>query len=146
MNTKEIAEDLEAWAAATVDGLNAFPHEPPNYSEAFPLVACKILTDEETERPNDFSEQGYEQVHIQVLEIELNILVDPEPEWTSDQQLYDIVDSLKAALKVDPTLGQRVEMTSALYRVTYEGEVETADGTRANLGVFRIVIGQKVEA
>lgn len=147
-STKVLLTKLEAWAeeAASAEGVTAYPQEPPNYSDAFPLVAGAIQRDEEQESSRNFSEQGYEQLHIQFVTVDLHVLTAPDPAWTADQLLYDIVDSLKAALRRDQSLNKRVEMASRLYEVTYDGEVQTADGTVARMATFRITVGQRVEA
>lgn len=145
MTTQEIAEGLEAWAA-DVSEVNAYPNEPPNYHAAMPIVAARIVLDREANVSPDFPDEEYEQTNVQAVEVELAILVDPEPEWTSDQALYAIVDDLKTALKSDPTLGQRVDRASKEYEVNYDGEVQTADGTRANMARFTIAIANRVGA
>lgn len=148
MSTKEVAQDVEAWAAevGVSQGLSAYPQEPANYSDAFPLAAAAIQRDVERGAAPDFSDQGYQQVRVQVIVVDVHLLVSPDDPWTSDQQLYDIVDLLKASLKRDQTLGQRVEQASRDYEVTYDGEVQTADGTVARMATFRITLGQRVEA
>lgn len=143
MDTKEIAEALEAWAA-DVTPATAYPNEPQNYSAAFPLVACRIVDDEEQDVSDQFAEQSFEQINVQVITTQLMIFVDPVPGWTSDQALYDIVDALKESLKSDLTLGDRVEAASTLYRAEYLGEAQMADGTAANMATFTIQIAQKV--
>ena len=146
MQTKVIATKLEEWAAENSPA-NAYPNEPENYYEAFPIVACKITEDQEfNTTPSDYAQHDYQQTRVQVISADLSILVDPEPAWTSDQQLYDIVDQLKEALRNDSTLGQRVEEASPIYRATYEGDVQTGDGTHANLAIFRMTLAQKVVA
>ena len=145
ISTKEIAQGMEAWAA-DVSAVNAYPNEPPNFHAAMPIVASRIVSDTESEVTAEFPDEDYQQTNIQALVIELSILVDPEPEWTSDQALYDIVDELKAALKADPTLGNRVDRASKEYEVNYDGEVQMADGTRANLARFTIAVANRVGA
>jgi non-homologous end joining protein Ku len=144
MDTKDIATALEEWAADVTDA-TAYPDEPASFLDAFPVVAARIVEDSETRTSTDFIKDGYEQISLQVIVAELSILADPEPAWTSDQALYDIVDALKTSLKADNTLGERVDGASPLYRAEYPGEVETADGTRANLATFRLTIGEKVK-
>lgn len=143
ISTKEIAESLELWAAQ-VSAVSAYPHEPPSYISAMPIVAARIVSDREAEITAEFPNEDYQQTNIQALSVELAILVNPEPEWTSDQALYDIVDDLKAALKTDPTLGERVDRASREYEVNYDGEVQTADGTRANMARFTIAVANRV--
>lgn len=141
--TKAIATAMEEWAAES-SAVNAYPNEPPNYHAAMPIVAARIISDTEQDLSTDFADENFEQYNLQAITIELGILADPEPEWTADQALYDIVDDLKAALKSDPTLGSRVDRASKEYRVSYDGEVQTADGTRANMATFTMVVANRV--
>lgn len=143
MDTKALAQAMEAWAA-DASTVTAYPDEPQSYSAAFPLVACRIVDDEEQDVSEDFPSTDYEQVHVQVITIELMIFVDPVPGWTSDQALYDIVDDLKTSLKTDTTLGSRVEAASSLYRAEYLGEAQMADGTAANMATFTLQVAEKV--
>jgi hypothetical protein len=143
MDTKALAEALEAWADES-STVTAYPDEPQSYSAAFPLVACRILDDEEQDVSDQFPTIDYEQVHVRVVSAELMIFVDPVPGWTSDQALYTIVDDLREALKADVTLGNRVEAASSLYRVEYVGEAQMADGTAANMATFTLQIAEKV--
>lgn len=143
--TKEIAQSMEEWAAES-SAVNAYPNEPANYHAAMPIVAGRIVSDSESEVSQEFPDENYQQTNLQAVVIELALLVDPEPAWTSDQALYDIVDELKAALKADPTLGNRVDRASREYEVNYDGEVQSADGTLANMARFTIVIANRVGA
>lgn len=143
VDTKTIATRMEAWAEAT-SSVTAYPDEPQNYSAAFPLVACRIVTDSEQETPPQFGEHLYQQVRVEIITTELMIFVDPVPGWTSDQALYDIVDELKASLRLDETLGGRFEAVSPLYSVDYLGEAQMADGTAANAATMTLTLAQKV--
>lgn len=145
MTTQEVAEAVEDWAADTAS-LNTFPSEPSSWQGAFPLAAGRVVDDQQFRDNTDHSEHVYQQTMLQVFTVELAVLVEPDPAWTSDQALYAIMDLLKASLNQDNSLGERVEAASPLYQIVYDGEAEMEDGTRANLARMTISLSQKVEA
>ena len=145
ISSKQVVEALEAWAADVTD-CTAYGEQPEQFNDAFPFVTARIVREEEYAEGQDFPEQQYQQLRVEDFNIEITVLVDPEPQWDAHEPLYEIVDALKAALRDDETLGGRVQQASRRYLVNYPGEAQLSDGTRALIARMRFSVAQVVEA
>lgn len=140
MDTNELALAVEAWAAEASDDLNSYEHAPNELAKAMPLVLAEIKTD-------TVAEGKYEQAYMRVRGYELLFMVQPgetpDETWAASQLLSGYIDTLGERLRLDPTLGGRVEVASPLYSASYDpAEMEYADGTVARVVTMRIDVGE----
>lgn len=146
MRTEELANAVEAWAVATIPALSSFPIAPGEISKAFPVVICEAKNKHRSTRGGDFARQQYQQTAIRSWQVELLILVDPEPDEEATKILYGYVDDLEEALTRDYTLGGRVEAASSdQVEASFEpAEVEYSDGTIARAATMRFDVGEMI--
>lgn len=147
MRTKEIATAVEAWASSTVTGLNSYPAPPESLGEALPLVIAEVRNRRRRRTGEDREGfQQFQQTAARIWSVQLLILVDPNPEWTASQTLYDITDDLEEAIRKDSTLGGRIPFADSDLDVSFDPpEVEHADGTVARAATMTITIGEQTE-
>jgi hypothetical protein len=146
MNTVNLMQACELWAAGVIPALNTFDHAPRSISEALPVVVADIQTDRVANADAGLPGLGdYQQTYLRARSVDLLILVAPTPAWTAAQVLYGYVDALGEALQRDRRLGNRVEAASPFYEASYDPpEVEYEDGTIARQVTFRIVAGETI--
>lgn len=146
MNTKDLMSALEAWATATVPELGSYDHAPEQIDQALPLVIAEPTRDAvvQGEREGGMFSQ-MQQRKARVWQCRLLLMVSPDPPWTASQALYDMVDTLGAALRRDGTLGQRVPYALPEYQADYEpAEVEWPDGSVARTVRFSLTVAEQV--
>lgn len=154
MKTREVARAVELWAVevstndADLADLSSFDYPPEDLSKAMPLVVAEVQ-DKRRQQNNQgqkFQQRDYQQTAIVAWEVDLMILVPPDPAWTASYSLYDYVDALAAALKKDSTLGGRVTFASKDYVASFDPpEVEHDDGTVARAATVTVNIGEQEE-
>lgn len=146
MITRAIAKACEEWAAAAANLNSSFDHPPEQINKALPLVIAEVQAKRRQKTPQEFQERAYQQATMRVWDVELTLLVSPDPAWTASQTLYDMIDALEDALFVDVTLGGRVNFAMKTVDASFDPpEVEFSDGTAARQATFQMTIGELAE-
>jgi hypothetical protein len=144
VRTVDVATELEEWAASIVPGLNTFPNQPPQLSQALPIVLCEVRS-KRRRKTGEMPRLQYQQTAVRLWVVALMLMVAPEPAWTASQALYGMVDDLEDALVRDPTLGGRVPIAEKDMDASFDPpEVEHADGTVARVATMNLTIGEQV--
>lgn len=146
MTTEEIVDVIELWATETVPELNSYDHPPEQLDQAMPLCIAEVTDDAlKTTDERLAGQAAYQQTYLRVHDVDLTLLISPNPAWTASKTLYRMVDQLTVALRRDSTLGNRVHGASPLYDASYEPpEIEYADGTVARQVTIHLTIGTTV--
>lgn len=148
MATLAVIQAVESWAVATVPTLNSYEEAPQELAKALPIVMAELSTTAVALNTlSSLTEQtGYQQTYLRTWSIDLTILSDPFPEWTSSRPLYGYVDALGEALKPGVLLGEHTVM-SQFYTANFDPpEIEYADGTRARQVTITVTVGQMIGA
>lgn len=146
--TLEVAQGVEAWASSVIPVLNTYASAPEELDKALPLAISEVINDNVSSDDGSLPGMGaYQQTNLRFWEIDLVLLVTPEPRWTASHVLYGYVDELGKSLRKDPRLGGRVEAASPYYNASYDPpEVEYQDGTIARQVTIRLVVGTTLDA
>jgi hypothetical protein len=142
--TKDIATKLEEWAGE-IAGLNAFPEDPQDIDQAFPIVVCEIQRRRKVAASPALSQYQHEQRDLRVWTARLVIMVAPTRDGQDAFSLYDMTDELEAALLRDKTLGGRVEAAASEVDVEFPGELQHPSGTVALGAYFQVTVGESAE-
>lgn len=147
-DTLTVAQGVEAWAASVVPALNTYDSPPEELDSALPLAIAEVVNDNVSSGDSKLPGMGaYQQTSLRFWEIDLVLLVTPEPRWTASHVLYGYVDELGKSLRKDPRLGGRVQAASPYYNASYDPpEVEYQDGTIARQVTIRLVVGTTLDA
>ena len=156
MKTRDVTRAVELWAVAVTESveelvdLSSYDHPPDDLNEAMPLVICEVQRKMRSAKSQaggmSFQQTQYEQIAAKAWEVELMILVPPNPAWDASYRLYDYIDALGDALKRDATLGERVSFASKDYEASFDPpEVEYQDGTVARAATMTVHIGEQEE-
>ncbi len=137
MTQDEIVEAVLEWVVATVPDVegNTYSHMPTEREKALPDVCCDITSTEVMRNDPDFPLLGLQQVVADVSRVGLSFMVDAgmteATALAATQLLRSFIDSLKAGLLADHTLGGRVPFASPFLLVDSEPRfIEWGSGTR----------------
>ena len=134
--TLETVTAVIAWVEAVL------PEIPPERTYDFPSMskpnalpdlAVQVTRTMTSSAPAPGGIQQLQQRRVDVHELMLAILTNPEPERASTHQLWDFADRLKASQRSDPTLGQRVMTSDDPVFSLDPPFAEWDDGTRGRL-------------
>lgn len=148
MDSTEAAKAAAEWAEATCDGLtNAYSHDPSRILDALPIATASASR--ESVLANDprlgieIADFGIEQADLHTMQVEILLLVRPEPADEASAQLESFVSALRLSLAADPTLGGRVMSASRYWDANYEPPfLEFDDGTTARAATFSLAVAE----
>ncbi len=145
MDTLDVVQMVEAWAVETVPELSSYDHPPEELSEALPMVLAEVITNAQADANQQLPGMAqYQQTMIRTWDLDLIILMNPDPAWTASHTLYGYVDALGGAVTDVVRLADNVVM-SQFYVASYDPpEVEYGDGTIARQVTFRITVGEMI--
>jgi hypothetical protein len=147
MDANEAASAVAGWAKATCPDLAAYDHSPPRKTSPLPDVAVSVARESVRRNAAELGiavvEFGLEQADVHVLEVELLLMVSPEPADEATRQLQSFVGQLRESLESDDTLGGRVAAASRYFSATYEPPyIEWDDGTKARCAFVTVTLAE----
>lgn len=146
MITTAVAKACEEWAAESAGLNSSFDFPPEALDKALPLVIAEVQRKRREQSPEEFAARQYQQTTVRVWNVELTLLVSPDPAWTASHTLYDMVDTLEDALFKDVTLGGRVSYAEKVVDASFDPpEIEFSDGTVARQATFQMTVGELAE-
>ena len=148
MTTQQVVDALEAWSKFVVPAFSSYDHTPEATDTALPIVIAEIQQDAVSSggRGEGGKLQQVTQLpNARLWQVQLLILVSPDPPATASSALYGYVDLLGQSLRTDSTLGYRVPVALPGYKADYTpAEVEIGDGLIARAVRFELTVAEQV--
>lgn len=152
ISTEDTVEAVSEWAVATLPELTdkSYAYATGDRVLGLPDIAVEIVdysVNVDVASGTLRQIQQIEQIRLKVTNLELILVVPPNPPSEADKALKDFSDRLVDALLKDKTLGGRVSWAGNTPRVSFRPPyVEFDDGTQGRIVTLYLQIGQQLEA
>lgn len=146
MKINDAAAAVEAWAAETVEGLNATEAFDTGSIPDLPFASASIVEVTDGAESRLFPRlQRLEQERFRTLTFELLLLAVPEPAAEAATWLADAADALSTDLRGNATLGDRVYRASTVHRWSFRPPfVRIDDATEARQATMTLALAEEV--
>lgn len=148
MTTAEIIDNIVEWIVGVLLEMKETYDHATDERGALPDVAVEISEYRVTDAVLDarLAKLNIQQMRSKVFEIEVILVVAPDPPGDAENALKDFTDRLVDDLLADPTLSGRVAWVNTNPRVSFRPPfVEFDDGTRGRIASLYMQVGQHVE-
>jgi hypothetical protein len=148
MTTTELIENIVQWVVGVIPEIKDAYDHATDQRDSLPDVAVEVNEWRVTEGRQDarLAKLNIEQIRVRVYELEIILVVTPDPPGEAEGFLKDFTDRLVDDLLVDPTLSGRVAWVNTNPRVSFRPPfVEFDDGTRGRIASLFIQVGQTLE-
>lgn len=150
MTTDELTTHVVDWAVSVLPELSgSYDHATDERYKGLPDIAVEIVSMRVTDIRGDgrmAKLQQIQQLRMKQYDLELILVVDPDPPEQAEAFVKDFADRLVDNLLSNKTLGGRVAWVNDTPRVSYRPPfVEFTDGTRGRIVTLYLQVGQQVE-
>lgn len=145
MNERDVSEQVIAWVLATCPEIKTgYPYPVASKLGALPDAVAYVTHKRVGPDHQEFPYGELDQYWMRVFNVELSIMVEADSDGQdAHQQLQAIGDTLEQAIRMDTTLGGRVQMTSEQIEFDYSLPfAEYEDGTRGRMLFCYLTVGE----